>query len=80
MWKPKPNETKYYDEKYGSFMNEECSICKVPTWSPILIQTLYIGKKFFHNRTNKVLGVIASFDGDLYCNQCWENTNASKTD
>ena len=54
-----PNERIFFDEKYGMTYNGKCDVCGAEIFIPERSgQTIYEGKEFYHNRLDKVVGVI----------------------
>lgn len=68
-----PNDRKYFDELKGCTLNMTCSMpeCTEKIWVQEGIGTSYNGKKYLHNRTDKVMSVVTEL-GPV-CNECWED-------
>lgn len=74
---PNPaNSAKYFDEKKGCTLNSTCA-CGKRIYSPTGIHTIYHGKKNWHNREAKVMGVHHK-DKGLVCIECWEKENPNE--
>jgi hypothetical protein len=71
-----PNTLEFFDEKSGCTKNAQCNICETPIYIPdVLGMTLYEGKKFYHNRTSVVVGVIgkikSGLEYEVLCLECF---------
>lgn len=53
-----PNSLKYFDERYGTTMNRKCPSCKTLTWQQESTHTQYNGKRYLHNTSERIMGVV----------------------
>jgi hypothetical protein len=65
-----PNDVAYFDEEKGCTYNLACPLCKKPIWARSGVHTVYIGKKYTHNRPPyKVVSVVTEFG--CVCEECF---------
>ena len=71
MSKDNPNERRHFNEEYGMTYNCTCPDCKKPTFaSERRGSTLFVGKCYYHDTEDKIVGVIGGLKGEVYCEKC----------